>query len=236
MKSAGQFTGQQKMPFMSQKKTDNIFIADSQFLVVETLKRLISEQEAFELRGIAGTKSDLLQMLGRYGTGLLLTDIATMDYDGLADLKRIREEYPGISILVLTNYIGKMEFLSLTKYGIRNILYKNAGRDELFSAIRATLKGRKFYSPEIMYMYLDGSSVKSPGDESGQLTASEIEIVRLIANGLTTKEIADRRNVSVHTVSTHRKNIFRKIEVSSASELIMHAIKAGWIDNIEYYI
>jgi DNA-binding NarL/FixJ family response regulator len=58
----------------------------------------------------------------------------------------------------------------------------------------------------------------------------------LIANGMTTKEIAQRKNISHHTVSTHRKNIFRKLEVTSASELIMSAIKAGWIDNIEYYI
>ena len=68
------------------------------------------------------------------------------------------------------------------------------------------------------------------------LTVSEIEIVKLIADGLTTKEIASRRNISYHTVNTHRKNIFKKVEVSNASELIMHAIKAGWINNIEYYI
>ena len=58
----------------------------------------------------------------------------------------------------------------------------------------------------------------------------------MIANGLTTKEIATKRIISNHTVSTHRKNIFKKIGVSNASELIIHAIKAGWIDNIEYYI
>ena len=68
------------------------------------------------------------------------------------------------------------------------------------------------------------------------LTVSEIEIVKLIANGLTTKEIAAKRNISYHTVNTHRKNIFKKVEVSNASELIILAIKAGWIDNIEYYI
>lgn len=224
------------MPYMSPNKTDNIFIADSQFLVVETLKMLFAGNGKYELRGIAETRNELFQMLRKFGSGLLITDIATMDYDGLADLKRIREEYPQISILVLTNFVGKVEFLTLTKFGIRNILYKNAGRDEVMSAIRAALKGEKFYSAEIIDLYLDSNTVKSPGDESGQLTASEIEIVRLIANGLTTKEIADRRNISIHTVSTHRKNIFRKVEVSSASELIMHAIKAGWIDNIEYYI
>ena len=68
------------------------------------------------------------------------------------------------------------------------------------------------------------------------MTVSEIEIVKMIANGLTTKEIASKRNISHHTVNTHRKNIFRKLEVTNASELIILAIKSGWIDNIEYYI
>jgi DNA-binding NarL/FixJ family response regulator len=221
---------------MSANKADNIIIADSQFLVVETLETLITVEEQYQLSGIVKTRNELFRLLGKIRTGLLITDIATMDYDGLSDLKLIREDFPQIRILILTNMIAKMEFLTLTKFGIKNIVYKNVDRDELMSAIQATLKGKKFYSEEIIDMYLDINEIKYPEEEPKNLTASETEIVRLIANGLTTKEIAYKRNVSYHTVSTHRKNIFRKIGVSNASELIMHAIKAGWIDNIEYYI
>jgi len=221
---------------MSTNKTDNIIIADSQWLVVETLKALISSEEQFQLSGTVETRNELFRLLGKNWNGLLITDMATMDYDGLSDLKLIRDDFPQIRILILTNIIGKMEFLTLTKIGIKNIVYKNVDRDELMSAIQAALKGKKFYSEEIIDMYLDINEVKYPEDEPKNLTASEIEIVKLIASGLTTKEIADKRNISYHTVSTHRKNIFRKLEVSNASELIMHAIKAGWIDNIEYYI
>ena len=221
---------------MSTNKTDNIIIADSQWLVVETLKALISSEEQFWLSGTVETRNELFHLLGKNRTGLLITDIATMDYDGLSDLKLIREDFPQTRILVLTNMLSKTEFLTLTKFGIKNIVYKNVDRDELMSAIQAALKGKKFYSEEIIDMYMDINEIKYPEEEPKNLTASEIEIVKLIANGLTTKEIADKRNISYHTVSTHRKNIFRKIEVSNASELIMHAIKAGWIDNIEYYI
>jgi DNA-binding NarL/FixJ family response regulator len=80
------------------------------------------------------------------------------------------------------------------------------------------------------------SEKKSTGEETGQLTVSEMEIVKLIAEGLTTKEIASRKYISFHTVITHRKNIFRKLGVSSVSELIMYAIKSGWINLIEYHI
>ena len=132
--------------------------------------------------------------------------------------------------------VSKNEFLWLSKIGIKNVVYKNVDKEELSTAIQATIKGKKFYSDEILDLYLELGENKFIPDEPKKLTASEIEIVRMIANGLTTKEIAAKRNISNHTVSTHRKNIFKKIGVTNASELIIHAIKAGWIDNIEYYI
>jgi len=221
---------------MSTNKVDNLVIADSQYLVVEALKSLIASDKKYFLAGVAGTQSDLYKILENIGSGLLITDIANIDYDGIDDLKNIRQNYPQISVLILTNTISKAEFTGLTKSGIRNIIYKTADKDEIFSAIEATLKGRKFYSDEVLDMALELSENKYIHDDPKHLTPSEIEIVKLIADGLTTKEIAAKRNISYHTVNTHRKNIFRKVEVSNTSELIIHAIKAGWINNIEYYI
>ena len=163
---------------------------------------------------------------------LLITDFANIDYDGLDDLKNIRQKYPQISILILTNTITKAEFANLTKLGIKNIVYKTVDKDEFFSAIESSLKGKKFYSDEIIDLFLDLNESKYNIEDPKHLTSSELEIVKLIANGLTTKEIASKRNISYHTVNTHRKNIFRKLEVTNASELIIHAIKAGWIDNM----
>jgi DNA-binding NarL/FixJ family response regulator len=221
---------------MSPDKINKIIIADSQFLVVEALKKLIGEDNRYLLAGVAATQHDLYQILDMIGNGLLITDFDGIDFSGIDDLKQIVQKYPQISILILTNIITKAEFAGLTKLGIRNIIYKTADRDELFSAIEAALKGKKYYSDEILDLFLDLGATKFSADAQKHLTASEIEIVKLIAEGLTTKEIASKRNISYHTVNTHRKNIFKKVEVSNTSELIMHAIKAGWIDNIEYYI
>jgi DNA-binding NarL/FixJ family response regulator len=221
---------------MNKNKIDNVIIADSQFLVAETVKNLILADERFFLAGVVETKMNLLKLLQKIGNGLLITDFDTIDYSSPDDLKTIRETYPMIKILVLTNYINKSDFLAISKTGIKNIVYKNVDRDELQSAILATLKGKKFYSEEILDQYLDVNEPRHPIEEPKSLTNSEIEIVKMIASGLTTKEIALKKNISHHTVSTHRKNIFRKLEVTSASELIICAIKAGWIDNIEYYI
>ncbi len=218
------------------EKINKIIIADSQFLVVEALKSLIVSDNNYALVGIASTKNDLLKLLQSSSAELLITDFATVDFDGLDDLKTIKLKNPLLTILILTNTISKQEFADLNRVGIKNIIYKTSDKDEIFSAIESTLKSRKYYSDEILDLFLDLSDSKNSSEDSKTLTPSEIEIVKLIADGLTTKEIAARRNISYHTVNTHRKNIFRKMEVSNASELIMIAIKAGWIDNIEYYI
>ena len=221
---------------MSANKIESIIIADSQYLVVEALKSLIGTDERFILAGVADTQNDLYLLLENTKSGLLITDFSNIDYDGLDDLKNIREKFPLIPILILTNVISKAEFAGLTKVGVKNIIYKTADKEELFNAIESALRGKKFYSDEILDLFLDLSENKYAVEDPKHLTASEIEIVKLIADGLTTKEIAARRNISYHTVNTHRKNIFRKVEVSNASELTMHAIKSGWIENIEYYI
>ena len=213
-----------------------IIIADSQFLVVETLKTLLGADERFIVAGIVNSQTELLKVLENGLCELLITDFSLIDYDSIDDLRKIKQKFPHITILILTNSISKTEFAELSKIGVKNIIYKTADRDEIFSAIEAALKGKKYYSEEILDIILELGESKSAPEEPTHLTSSEIEIVRLIAGGLTTKEIANQKNISFHTVNTHRKNIFRKMGVSNASELIMHAIKAGWIDNIEYFI
>lgn len=221
---------------MSGNKIIQVIIADSQFLVVEALRSLLRKEEKYTIAGTANTKDDLYKLLEKQNCDLLITDFATIDYDGLEDLKNIYQICPQISVLILTNAISKQEFNGLAKIGVRNIIFKTADKDEIFSAIESTLKGKKFYSDEILDLFIDLSNNKYMVEDPKHLTVSEIEIVKLIANGLTTKEIASKRNISYHTVNTHRKNIFKKVDVSNTSELIIHAIKSGWIDNIEYYI
>lgn len=213
-----------------------IVIADTQFLVVEALKSLLKNDERFYVAGIANSRYELHKILEKESCQLLITDIAMFDYEGVIDLLQIKQNSPQLSILILTNSISKAEFTEMNKIGIKNIIYKTADRDEILAAVDASLKGKKYYADEILDMILETNDNKQVIEESTQLTSSEIEIVRLIAGGMTTKEIAEKKCISFHTVNTHRKNIFRKMGVSNASELIMQAIRAGWIDNIEYFI
>lgn len=216
--------------------TRKILIADPQFLVVETLKNLLNQEEQFSVSAIVETKGELSKAINASSFDLLIIDPLLIDFEDFNYLKQIKIQFSDINIIVLTNSVTKAEFAELSKIGIRNIIYKMAGKNEILMAVDAALKGKKYFSEEILDLILELNESKGVPEEPIHLTNSEIEIVRMISSGLTTKEIAIQKNISFHTVNTHRKNIFRKMGVTNASELIMQAIKAGWIDNIEYFI
>jgi DNA-binding NarL/FixJ family response regulator len=213
-----------------------VVVADPQFLVVTSVQHLLEADNRFSMAGVVSTRSALVHLLGQTKCNLLIIDPLALGFEKIADLQPVISNFPEMSILMLVNSIGKLEFTELAKMGIKNILYKSASREEFLSALDACLKGKKYFADEILEWMIELSGKRSIIKDPISLTTSEIEIVKLIAGGLTTNEIAEKRNISFHTVVTHRKNIFRKLGVSSVSELIILAIKSGWIDNIEYFI
>lgn len=220
---------------MENENKPDIIIADIQFLIIEGLKSFLGER--YRIAGLVCSKYELQEALGANVPDILIIDYSSLDFDGFDDLKAIRKNYPKMGIIILTNSLTRNELIEYNRSGIKNILHKNTGADELQACLHAMQQGRKYYSGYILDLMFDLDEKKSMADESvQQLTASEIEIVRLIASGLTTKEIAGKKCISFHTVMTHRKNILRKLGVSNASELILYAVRKGIIDTIEYHI
>ncbi len=221
---------------MGTNSSSNILIADAQYLITESLKIILKNNEDFMVRAVVYNQYDLQKVLRAEAISLLILDFSLLDFESFSDLKEIKKEFPQLHILILTNTVNKNELIEYNNIGIKNILFKTADKEELFTAVEATLKGKPYYSGDLLDMLFELNEKKFSTDETGQLTSSEIEIVKLVAEGLTTKEIAVRKHISFHTVATHRKNIFRKLGVTNASELLMYAIKAGIIDTIEYHI
>lgn len=213
-----------------------VLIADSQFLITESLKQILQDDMRFHVSNVVMEKRELTKELTKEDISLLIIDPSFIELSSFSELKEIKSSYPDLQLLVITNGLTRNEILELNNLGINDIILKTAGRDDIFEALNATLKGKKYYSNELLDLLFDQGEKKGSGEESGILTVSEMEIVRLISEGFTTKEIASRKYISFHTVITHRKNIFRKLGVSSVSELIMYALKAGWINLIEYHI
>lgn len=219
-----------------QKRISQVLIADSQFLIVEALKYLLEMDNRYAVAGVVANPVELQIVFENVNIDLLIVDHSMIDLNGLSEFKKMLNKFPDVHVLILCNPISKSDFIDFNRLGFKNIIYKTADREEFFSAIDSTLKGRKYYSSELLELIIEMNMGTQSLEETKALTASELEIVKLISQGLTTKEIAVKKNVSFHTVNTHRKNIFRKLGVSNASELIMSAIKSGWIDTIEYYI
>jgi DNA-binding NarL/FixJ family response regulator len=212
-----------------------VLIADSQYLISRSLAELLSEKYHFTVKEIVTNRKDLEKSVKEGQISLLIIDVNHFDFEGPGDLKTVISA-DLIPVLVLTNSLSRNELAGLDSIGIKNILFKSSNETELLTAVDLTLQGKKFYGREVMEILLEKGEWKKSIQETTSLTAAEIEIVKLIAEGMTTKEMASRKNVSFHTIMTHRKNIFRKARVNNASELVMFAIRSGIIDSIEYQI
>jgi DNA-binding NarL/FixJ family response regulator len=218
-------------------QTINILLADNQFLITEALSAIIQNDPDYSFSGLVKNLYDLKNTLARNpAINLLITDHTLIDYNGIKDLGELFRSNPQLRILILTNLVKVNEINEFSKIGIKNILYKTAGLDEINRAINCTMYGKKYYSDEVLDLLVNNKSERDEVAPGSGLTPAEIEITKLIASGMTTKEIAAQKHVSFHTVMSHRKNIFRKLNINNTSELIMYAIKTGLIDNIEYYI
>jgi DNA-binding NarL/FixJ family response regulator len=228
---------------MGQKQ--KILIADSQFLTTDSMVRLIEGEERYSVCGVAGSRSKLVEVLHSHKPDLIITDISLIDYDGIDDLVSITKEYMNLSLLILTNQLTNAEVQRLLVSGINNIALKTCSSDELLYSVEMAIKHRQHFSDEIIGMITEmnnGKNIQESHEplltcaDNVRLTSSEQDIVKLIAEGFTTKQIASRKNISFHTVMTHRKNIFRKLSINSVSDLMRYAIRRGLIDNIEYNI
>ena len=219
-----------------QSMAKQIVLADSQFLITESLCRFISDELGFVVRAVVDNKNELIRALNDKMVSLLIIDSNHFDFNGMAEMQQILVAGRGIPVLVLTNTITRNELLELNTIGIRCIALKSIDKEELSRAVNEALQGKKYYCQEVLELFTEAPDDRISAQETMPLTSSEVEIVRLIAEGKTTKEIALSRHISFHTVMTHRKNIFRKLKVNNASELVMFAIRSGIIDTIEYHI
>ena len=213
-----------------------LIIADDQYLITESLQKFLLEEFSIRVLRIVTNKHDLISTLTDHPKSLLIIDYNHIDFNGLPELRKFLQQFDSINILVLTNSVSRNELIELNTAGVKNIVLKTADRDELSAALRSVLSNKKYFCQEVLDLFTELHQDKGSVRENMSLTHTEIEIVKSIADGYTTKQIAGNKHISFHTVMTHRKNIFRKLNVNNASELVMFAIRSGIINTIEYNI
>lgn len=160
----------------------------------------------------------VLEFLENEAVDLVVMDINMPEMDGIQCTKRIKEKYPNTKVIILTMYNRKRFISELISFGADGCVLKNNSGKELINAIQRALDGKTYFD-NVNY-FIDHSEQKS----EYQLSDREIEIIGLISENYTSKQISDQLFISEHTVKTHRKNIFRKAKVSNSDELVQFAM------------
>jgi DNA-binding NarL/FixJ family response regulator len=212
----------------------NFIIADSQFLTRKGIHSILLEEfEKPDIQEITNSH-ELMKINKANGTGILIIDPESFKLFELVELSVFRKRNPGFSLLVVTSNKQYPFLRKIIDIGIINVILKSSDRNIFIEALHASLRNRKYFDEKVQDIIMSRNTQSY--EEIISLTPTEKEIVKYIAQGLTTKEIALKRILSIHTVNTHRKNIFRKLKINNSSELMMYAVKSGIIDTTEYYI
>ncbi len=215
----------------------NIILADNQSLTHHGIIAILNTNYQNTLNIITvNTKHELHESLKSKPIDVLIIDFELLDFTEISEIRELKKEFPQTGILAVSDIKSQLEILKVIDCGITSYVLKSCDADELIDAFKATILKKKYFCSEIMDVILENKTTSKNTFDSKHLTHSEIAIVKLITQGLTTKEIAQQKNLSFHTIITHRKNIFRKLGISNTSELLMYAIRAGIIDTTEYYI
>ncbi|RZJ46463.1 MAG: response regulator transcription factor [Flavobacterium sp.] len=204
-----------------------IFIADDHQILIDGIVSFFNELEGFEVIGYANDGINLLRDIAVKTPDIILLDLNMPKLDGISTLKRLKENYPNIKVIILSNYHQSQLIKETKALGASGYVLKNGSKSDLLAAIE-TVQSGKLYFPEAEEINLDTQRVFT--DEfmkKHQLTKREVEIIRLVCEELSSKEIGDKLFIAEFTVTTHRRNILSKLGLKNTPGLINFAKQNG---------
>jgi len=202
-----------------------ILVVDDHAIVLGGIKNLLAEIENAEIAATATNANDALALLRQTKAELVITDIKMPGMDGLEFIKTIRSDFPPTKIIVLSLHDEPHFVRNIMKQRVQGYILKNDTSAELVEAVHRVLAGKTFFSSKISQVMME--QINSQASEN-LLTAREVEIIKLIAEEKSSKQIADKLYISERTVETHRKNIFRK----TATNNIVGLMKFAYANNL----
>ena len=208
-------------------------LADNQELTRFALESLISQDHENAVYK-AANRASLVQLLKEHDDAIVLLDYTLFDFADEDQLLITAERFSRSHWLLISDELTP-DFLRRLVYSLPRVtvLFKDGPLSEVREALNTISRGERYISQRALDILITRQEEE---ERPSVLTATETEIVRLIAQGRTTKEIAAERFLSFHTVITHRKNIFRKLHVNTAHEVVKYALRAGLVDSSEFYI
>lgn len=212
----------------------NILIVDDHVLLREGLQSLLSAQAGMKVVGTAEDAEDGVEKISSLQPDVVLTDLAMPETGSVDAIRRIREAHPHIKIVALTFHKEDGYIHAALRAGADGYVLKDDSRDELVLAIRSVLSGKNYLSPAICDTVIDGylSGVQKKQLEPSwhALTRRERQVIKMIAKGLKTREIAEVLSLSPKTVEKHRTNMMNKLDLHNVSAVTLYAIQSGLID------
>jgi len=207
-----------------------ILLADDHKITRDGLKALLENQKNMTVVGEAENGRLAVRLAGELKPDIVVMDINMPELNGIEATRQIVAEHSGAKIIALSMYSDKRYVVGMLKAGVSGYLLKNCAFDELVAAISAVMNNQNYMSQKIAGTVMkEYASILETSDSSpaSQLSAREREVLQLIAEGMKTKDIADRIHVSIKTVETHRQQIMRKLNVTSIAELTKIALREG---------
>jgi DNA-binding NarL/FixJ family response regulator len=207
-------------------------IADDHGIVREGLRRLLESEPDIRVCAEASDGREAVELVEKHRPGLVVLDITMPRLGGLETLERLRAEHPGVKVILLSMHGDPTFIESAVALGVDGYILKNGRAGEVLAAVRAVMKGGSYFSPPVAREIVE--QVRSPRRGSTEpfaaLSAREREVLRLIADGLSAKEIASSLGISTKTVEAHRTSLMRKLGARKATELVRYAVRHGLVE------
>lgn len=210
-----------------------IILADDHTVMRSGLRLVLEEQKDFQVVGEAGDGREAVALVDALKPDVAVLDITMPNMNGIEAARQITAKQLGVSIIVLSMHSDEGYVLRALKAGARGYLLKESPEADFIQAIRAVSQGKAFFSPSVSRMlvedYVRQLQDKDIEDSYELLTQRERELLQLIAEGKSNKDVANLLNLSLYTVETHRGNIMEKLNLHSVPELILYAVRKGVI-------
>jgi len=206
-----------------------VLIADDHAIVRSGVRMLLEVEPDFDVVGEAEDGNQAISLTGELHPDIVLMDIAMPGIDGLEATRQIKTQFPDVNIVVLTMHRSEEHFFEMLKIGASGYLLKGAEPGDLLHALRVVAQGSVFIYPTMAQKLVQDYLSLSGGDSviDPQLSPRENEIMQLLVEGFSNKEISEKLVVSLSTVHTHRTNVMQKLGLSNRHQLIQYARKRG---------
>jgi DNA-binding NarL/FixJ family response regulator len=213
-------------------KPIRILIADDHTLLRDGIRAILESLDDVQVVAEASDGLEAIEMAHKFQPSLVLMDIGMSGMNGLDATAQLRKEFPHLKIVMLSMHANEEYVLQALRAGAAGYLLKDARKQELTFAIKSVAEGKTYLSPQVSRHVIDRyvSSVEAESSPLEQITPRQREILKLIAEGRSNKEIAHVLNISIKTVDTHRTQLMERLDIHDVAGLVRFAIKNGLVN------